>query len=280
MPRSAPFVGALALTLIPFAALAKAPAGWSPRLEPTQPADLLAAPGEALAPPVATPGTLHAINRRQAVGCEPGIEAETPVAVEPSGRDASDLGAAARHHRAGRAGSAGDARLPEARPADLFDGATWSMAANSTIHGALSLNFAQFLDGTHLRGAERLRQIAAESGVTASAPEASFCNPVRGRRSTGSCRARWRGSRKCASMPRAWPNIPPPTCRGALHRGGWPMLAARRRAGYRGGSEARLALVRFDAQRSGLPRSFDFPAALARAPGTGAAPNGTHCSAN
>lgn len=254
MPRLFPLAAAFALTIAPLSALAEAPAGWSPLLDPAQLARLLAAnpgdirvvhitgdyaaghiPGAGWSPYAAwrtegaNPGALRNLDHWQAVVRELGIDAETPVVVVHSGRDASDLGAAARVYwtlkslgvqdlallnggygawtaaslpvettaatffpseftavwnpawratteQVAALSASGEARLLDARPVDFFEGTTWTAAAPGTIHGAESLTYAQFFDGTRLLGAERVRQIATEAGYAEGTTAVSFCN--------------------------------------------------------------------------------------------------------
>jgi len=111
----------LALVLAPMAAQAEAPAGWSPLLEPTQLAAYLDEFGDEIRvvhitgdydaghipeagwSPYASwrsdmpnPGALRDLAHLQTIVQELGIETDTPVVVVHAGRDATDMGAAAR----------------------------------------------------------------------------------------------------------------------------------------------------------------------------------------
>ncbi|MCB1394778.1 MAG: sulfurtransferase [Rhodobacter sp.] len=254
MTRSFLLAAAVAFALPPMTALAEAPEGWSPLLEPAGLAALLAAngddirvvqitgdyaaghiPGSGWSPYAAwrsdmpNPGALRDVDHLQAVVRELGIDADTPVVVVHSGRDATDLGAAARVYwtlkslgvedlallngglaawtaaalpvetapasffpsdftahwsDAWRSTTAevatlqaeGGATLLDARPADFFDGITWSVASPGTIHGADNLAYSDFFDGTRLVGAERIRAVAAQAGLTDGTTTVSFCN--------------------------------------------------------------------------------------------------------
>ena len=70
----------------------------------------------------------------------------------------------------------GSAELIDARPADFFDGLTWSVASPGTIQGADNLEYSAFFDGTRLVGAEAIRAAAAEAGYTGGTTAVSFCN--------------------------------------------------------------------------------------------------------
>lgn len=70
----------------------------------------------------------------------------------------------------------GDATLLDARPVGFFEGLTWSVAAPGTVHGAHSLTFERFFDGTRMLGAERVREIAIEAGYSDATTTVSFCN--------------------------------------------------------------------------------------------------------
>lgn len=70
----------------------------------------------------------------------------------------------------------GSARLLDARPADFFEGLTWSVAAPGTIHGADNVAYSQFFDGTRLVGADRIRALAGQSGYAQGTTAVSFCN--------------------------------------------------------------------------------------------------------
>jgi len=118
--RPAPLSAALALVLLPHAALA-APEGWAPLLEPAQLAALLAAqgddvrvihvtgdpaagliPGAGFSPyaawrgPADNPGALREAGHLQQLVRDLGIEADTPVVVVHAGASQTDMGAAAR----------------------------------------------------------------------------------------------------------------------------------------------------------------------------------------
>jgi len=109
------------LTLAPLAATAEAPEGWSPLLEPAQLAEFLDIYGDEIRvvhitgdydaghipeagwSPYASwrsdmpnPGALRDLPHLQTIVQELGIETDTPVVVVHSGRDATDMGAAAR----------------------------------------------------------------------------------------------------------------------------------------------------------------------------------------
>lgn len=245
---------ALTTTLVPLSASAEAPDGWSPLLEPAQLAAFLDSAGDEIRvvhitgdyaqghipgagwSPYASwrsdmpnPGALRDLAHLQTIVQELGIETDTPVVVVHAGRDATDMGAAARVYwtlkslgvedlallNGGYAawtaaslpvetapasffpsdftatwnetwratsqdvaalGQSGEATLLDARPADFFDGSTWSVAAPGTIHGARNLSYADFFDGTRLLGAERVRAIAAQAGHTDATTTVSFCN--------------------------------------------------------------------------------------------------------
>ncbi|MCW1404428.1 rhodanese-like domain-containing protein [Novosphingobium sp. MW5] len=64
----------------------------------------------------------------------------------------------------------------DARPEGFFDGLTRSVAAPGTVHGAESLEYSDFFDGSRLVGAEDIRRIAAETGFTDDTTTVSFCN--------------------------------------------------------------------------------------------------------
>lgn len=112
---------ALSVTLAPMAAKAEAPEGWSPLLEPAQLAGYLDTYGDEIRvvhitgdypqghipeagwSPYASwrsdmpnPGALRDLEHLQLVVQELGIDTDTPVVVVHSGRDATDMGAAAR----------------------------------------------------------------------------------------------------------------------------------------------------------------------------------------
>lgn len=70
----------------------------------------------------------------------------------------------------------GDARLLDSRPADFFQGLTWSVASPGTIHGAENLEFSDFFEEGRMVGAERIRQIAEATGFTDDTTTVSFCN--------------------------------------------------------------------------------------------------------
>jgi len=121
LTRSLALAAALTLTLAPVAALAEAPDGWSPLLEPQQLAEFLDTygdeirvvhitgdydaghiPGAGWSPyaswrsDMPNPGALRDLPHLQGIVQELGIETDTPVVVVHSGRDATDMGAAAR----------------------------------------------------------------------------------------------------------------------------------------------------------------------------------------
>ena len=72
--------------------------------------------------------------------------------------------------------AAGDATLLDARPADFFDGITWSVAAPGTIHGADNLEYSAFFDGSRMVGAEAIRAAAVRAGHAGGTTTVSFCN--------------------------------------------------------------------------------------------------------
>lgn len=121
MTRPLLLATALTLSLAPLGAEAEAPEGWSPLLEPAALSALLAEHGETIrvvqitgdyaaghipgsgwSPYAAwrsdmpNPGALRDPGHLQTIVRELGIDADTPVVVVHSGRDATDLGAAAR----------------------------------------------------------------------------------------------------------------------------------------------------------------------------------------
>lgn len=243
----------LALSLS-FPALADAPEGWSPLLDPAQLSALLAEhgedirvvqitddygaghiPGAGWSPYAAwrsdapNPGALRDVAHLGAVVRELGIDADTPVVVVHAGTNATDMGAAARVYwtlrslgvqdlallNGGVAGwraaglpvetasasffpsdftpewsdqwrvttaevavaaQSGGARLLDARPADFFTGATWTVASPGTVRGAANLEYSGFFDGTRMVGAEDIRRIAAEAGYVEGTTTVSFCN--------------------------------------------------------------------------------------------------------
>jgi thiosulfate/3-mercaptopyruvate sulfurtransferase len=71
---------------------------------------------------------------------------------------------------------AGDARLLDARPRSFFEGVQWTIAAPGTIRNAGHLAYSDFFDGTRLLGAERVRALAEQHGLTDGAATVSFCN--------------------------------------------------------------------------------------------------------
>jgi thiosulfate/3-mercaptopyruvate sulfurtransferase len=254
MTRTLALTTALVATLAPLSALAEAPEGWTPLLEPAGLSRILDEygddvrvihitgdyeaghiPGAGWSPYAAwrsdmpNPGALRDLEHWQAVVRELGIETDTPVVVVHSGRDATDLGAAARVYwtlkslgvedlallnggyaswvdaglpsdtqaasffpsdfvaqwsedwrastaEVARLQAEGGALLLDARPADFFDGVTWSVAAPGTIHGAGNLEYSTFFDGTRLVGAERIRAAAEAAGLTGATTTVSFCN--------------------------------------------------------------------------------------------------------
>jgi len=116
-----PALIAATLTLAPFAAMAEAPEGWSPLLEPAELAGFLDAyaddirvvqitgdydeahiPGSGWSPyaswrsDMPNPGALRDLEHLQTIVQELGIETDTPVVVVHSGSSATDMGAAAR----------------------------------------------------------------------------------------------------------------------------------------------------------------------------------------
>ena len=70
----------------------------------------------------------------------------------------------------------GGARLLDARPADFFDGVTWTVASPGTVRGAQNLEYSDFFDGTRMVGAETIRRVAAEAGYVDGTTTVSFCN--------------------------------------------------------------------------------------------------------
>ena len=72
--------------------------------------------------------------------------------------------------------AAGSAQLLDARPRDFFEGLRWTIAQPGTIRGADHLAYSDFFDGTRLLGAERIRTLAAQAGLTDGATTVSFCN--------------------------------------------------------------------------------------------------------
>jgi thiosulfate/3-mercaptopyruvate sulfurtransferase len=70
----------------------------------------------------------------------------------------------------------GDARLIDARPADFFNGITWSIARPGTIHTAGNLTYDQFFDGNRMVSPDRAAEIAATYGQTNAPVTVSFCN--------------------------------------------------------------------------------------------------------
>lgn len=112
---------ALTLSLTPLASLADAPEGWSPLLSPQELAALLDTHGDdirvvhitgdyaaghipdagwspyaAWRSDMPNPGALRDVDHLQGVLRELGIDTDTPVVVVHAGRDATDMGAAAR----------------------------------------------------------------------------------------------------------------------------------------------------------------------------------------
>ena len=244
---------ALVTTLTPLAAFAT-PEGWSRLMEPAQLNTLLDEygddirvvqitgeygeghiPGSGWSPyaswrsDMPNPGALRDLGHLTTVVQELGIDTDTPVVVVHAGRDATDMGAAARVYwtlrsmgiedlallngglaawtaaglptetadasffpsdyqgewhndwratteEVAAASASGSATLLDARPEGFFDGLTWSVAAPGTVHGAESLEYSDFFDGSRLVGAEDIRRIAAETGFTDDTTTVSFCN--------------------------------------------------------------------------------------------------------
>jgi thiosulfate/3-mercaptopyruvate sulfurtransferase len=245
---------ALSLALGALPALADAPEGWSPMLDPADLAALLDdhadairvvhitgdydaghIPGAGWSPYAAwrsdmpNPGALRDLDHFARNLVELGIDTDTPTVVVHGGAGPTDLGAAARVYwtlrslgvedlallnggyaawveaglptetgeesffpsdyvaqwsDAWRATTEdvtqlqadGNARLLDARPADFFTGLTWSVASPGTIHGADNLEFSAFFENGRMVGAERIRQIAEQSGYTEATTTVSFCN--------------------------------------------------------------------------------------------------------